>query len=231
MKTKISIVFILLYNLNFGQSQIIFNEPWYLDKFIISGADVTYTTQTNYIHVIGFEESGPTILLKSGYCETMFGLIGNLANNLFSYEYFYQYGQPCNFTPDDTLLYNTISSFYFFPHNNFNFAIIDVGTHKKLTITNSSNNTVIYNSVNLNSKNFNAGNDLIVYPNPVDNILNFKSDWEVNTVKMYSAEGRLINSDLNIQNKQIDISHLQSGIYFIEFEINNKLIRKKIVKK
>jgi hypothetical protein len=231
MKTKISIAFILFYNLTFGQNQIILNEPWYLDKFIINGSDVTYTTQTNHIHYIVFQGNGMNTNLIAGYCETLFGLIGTIENNTFSYENTFSYGPVCNITADDILLRNTIMSFYFFPHNNFNYTIIDVGNYKKLTITNSSNNTVIYNSVNLNSKNFNAGNDLNVYPNPVDNILNFKSDWEVNTVKIHSAEGRLINIDLNNQNNQIDVSHLQSGIYFVEFEINNKSIRKKIIKK
>ncbi|CAM1351205.1 fibronectin type III domain-containing protein [Tenacibaculum ascidiaceicola] len=68
---------------------------------------------------------------------------------------------------------------------------------------------------------------ILYYPNPVNDYLqiNVKESFKV---KMFSANGRLILNLIN--NKKIDISNLQSGLYIIQIQVNDKLYFGKILK-
>ncbi len=69
---------------------------------------------------------------------------------------------------------------------------------------------------------------LLVYPNPATHFLNLSTsnNKTIETINIYNVSGKLIlhfNTNLN----QIDISQLNSGVYFIEvFTINEKLSSK-----
>ena len=126
---------------------------------------------------------------------------------------------------------NTITSFYLFPNNNFPYSISDVNNYKQLIFVNSQGNSAIYNNVNLTVQELNIENGLIIYPNPVANILNYISDFEIDKIRIFSLDGKLIETNFVFSSNQIDVSNLKSGIYFFEFNVNDKLIRKKIIKK
>lgn len=231
MKVKFFIYIFLLCNFSFGQTQVLIDNNWYLEKFVINGSNITYTENTNHSHIISFESLENEIILKSGYCLTMFGLVGNVSNNMFNYNSLYQYVIDCNFNNDDFTLLNTITSFYLFPNNNFTYNISDVNNYKQLIFVNPQGNSAIYNNVNLSMQVFNIENELILYPNPVDNILYFKSDFEINKIKIFGFDGKLIESRLLYTGSQIDFTDMKRGIYFLEFEQNGMLTRRKIIKK
>ncbi len=69
-----------------------------------------------------------------------------------------------------------------------------------------------------------------IYPNPTENILNVISDYQIESIKIYSLLGQLIQDNTNKNN--IDVTSLTNGIYLAEIELENgQTISKKIVKK
>jgi hypothetical protein len=128
-------------------------------------------------------------------------------------------------------LFNVITTFYLLPNNDFTFTITDVNNYKKLIFVNPQGNSVIYNNVNLNVQGSNILDKLTTYPNPVENILHFKSDFEIIKIKIFALDGKLIDSNLSFSGNQIDFSNLKSGIYFLEFEQDGQVTRKKVVKR
>jgi len=74
----------------------------------------------------------------------------------------------------------------------------------------------------------NQENEVIIYPNPVENFFVISSDNQLNSsLKIYDIQGKLQFEKINYQtNETIDISHLSTGIYFLNID-NHKL---KIIK-
>jgi len=82
----------------------------------------------------------------------------------------------------------------------------------------------------LSSNEF-AADSFSVYPNPVVNQLNIKSNEPVNSVSVFDVTGKLIyNSTPNVISPSIDMSTYKSGIYFVEVTINNATKTVKVVK-
>ena len=73
------------------------------------------------------------------------------------------------------------------------------------------------NQNSLSSPNFNPLNGLKVYPNPANKILNIKSDYLFNSVKVYSISGQQLQ-ELSGQfyNQTLDMSNYSAGFYFIK---------------
>jgi hypothetical protein len=70
-----------------------------------------------------------------------------------------------------------------------------------------------------------------VYPNPVGNQLNIKSNDAVSDVTIYNVLGSLVHrSAPNAVSPSIDMSSFKSGVYFVEVTINNSRKTVKIVK-
>lgn len=230
MKTYYFIYLFFISNFIFAQNPLV-DSVWRLDKFIINGADVTYTDQTNHFHQIVFHGSGNNLTLVSGYCQSLFGLNCSFSKNQFSYGVFYSYGVDCIFNNNDSFLLQTNASFYFNNNINFNYILNELAGAQQLTITNSLNNSVIYTNVNLKTENIDKSTELVVYPNPAENILNFKSSFEISQIRVYSSDGRLIENYFINDENHVDIGGLKSGIYFVEFIASEKVIRKKIIKK
>ncbi len=78
--------------------------------------------------------------------------------------------------------------------------------------------------------NDNLFTSLVIYPNPVTDILNIKSNGEIQEIAIYNNLGQLILSTTD-QNK-IDISNLNGGVYFCKVSSKDgNTIIKKIIKK
>ncbi len=70
------------------------------------------------------------------------------------------------------------------------------------------------------------------YPNPAQDLLTIenKSNIEITSIKLYDVLGRLaLEEKGNV--KQIDISHLNSGVLFVEIETEHGVVTKKVIKK
>ncbi|TAH24802.1 MAG: T9SS C-terminal target domain-containing protein [Cytophagales bacterium] len=71
-----------------------------------------------------------------------------------------------------------------------------------------------------------------IYPNPVEQVLNVKSQNPIQKISIFNAEGRTIQLPINLGNNfnQIDFSSTEKGVYLIEIEQGNKKYQKKIIK-
>ena len=69
--------------------------------------------------------------------------------------------------------------------------------------------------------------ELNVYPNPVNDVLNIQTSLDVFTA-VYSSLGHLIVS--GTKEKRIDLIGLPSGVYQVVINYNGRIINKKIVK-
>ena len=72
---------------------------------------------------------------------------------------------------------------------------------------------------------------IIMYPNPVKDVLTFDntSSTEITSIKLYDILGRLVmlvEDDFN----QIDMSHVDSGVFFLNIETEKGVITKKLIK-
>jgi beta-glucanase (GH16 family) len=75
--------------------------------------------------------------------------------------------------------------------------------------------------------------DIIVYPNPVENIINIKVPNHLlgTKGKIYSILGQEVSSfSLNEIQSSIDVSNFKNGIYFLNVEMNNGFKTFKIIK-
>lgn len=76
-------------------------------------------------------------------------------------------------------------------------------------------------------------NELIIYPNPVNNLLKIKASIPIKSIKIYDALGKIVyheKIELKKINLFVDVSVYKSGIYTIEVETENEFIRELINK-
>ncbi|MGK0253732.1 MAG: hypothetical protein ACI9OE_001209 [Mariniflexile sp.] len=70
--------------------------------------------------------------------------------------------------------------------------------------------------------------DVVLYPNPVSNVLHIKNK-QVNLVEIYDTKFTKLYSGFN---RNIDMSHFSNGVYIVKINLNNDVrVIKKIVKK
>ncbi len=78
-------------------------------------------------------------------------------------------------------------------------------------------------SITNNQQTFN------IYPNPVDNLLTIQSDNTIQRISIINHSGRIVEiRDDNFN--RIDMSNYASGIYVLEIQFQDKVIRKKVIK-
>ena len=73
---------------------------------------------------------------------------------------------------------------------------------------------------------------LTVYPNPAKEIINIKTkdNGTISTWTLHNAQGQLVlRSDANMNADKIDVSDIESGLYFLTIDIDEKQLVKKIV--
>lgn len=69
------------------------------------------------------------------------------------------------------------------------------------------------------------------YPNPTSNQLNLSAENAISKVELFNVLGQKVQSNsVNATQKQLNIGHLQKGIYLMEVSINNAKKTYKIVK-
>ncbi len=107
-------------------------------------------------------------------------------------------------------------------------------THKGTLVEGPQNYSLIvsgFDSSSLSNEFFKADN-LFVYPNPASDMLYFDTTGDIllNKVEIYDTIGkRILSSQVN--NNSVDISQLNSGVYFVKIYSGESQITKKIIKK
>lgn len=69
--------------------------------------------------------------------------------------------------------------------------------------------------------------NFILYPNPIRDELNIKTDGEFEAISIYSIQGVLIKEAIT---KVVDLSNLSAGVYFVKITVDGVIETKRIVK-
>ena len=91
--------------------------------------------------------------------------------------------------------------------------------------------TAFYNLTSLNN-DLVSDNLLKIYPNPTNGYLFVESEKNINEVLIYNNLGELVLNDNSLNKyKSLDLSKLTKGTYYIKLNINNEIIKRKIILK
>lgn len=88
-------------------------------------------------------------------------------------------------------------------------------------------------STNIEGESF-VSNQFSIYPNPVSSVVNIEGNAEINAVRILDLAGKVIeNYRFNRMHSsvQVQVDHLNSGLYFIQIEGIQKTETKRIIKK
>jgi len=70
-----------------------------------------------------------------------------------------------------------------------------------------------------------------VYPNPTKDILNIASQLTIKKLSIYTVLGKEVKRiEMNKKSQSIDVSELNSGIYFVRYSIGNSMFYHKFIK-
>jgi hypothetical protein len=89
-------------------------------------------------------------------------------------------------------------------------------------------------TVTLSAQDFAADKDVSsIFPNPTDSKLNIDSSTfsEITSVEILDISGKVIDKISDLNQKSIDVSKLNSGLYFVRFSTSDGIIVKKFIKK
>ncbi|WP_196888416.1 YCF48-related protein [Aureivirga sp. CE67] len=100
--------------------------------------------------------------------------------------------------------------------NNEAFALAENGIHK------TSNVVLSVEENELASK-------ITVFPNPSSDFINISTNQNISNIQVFTNDGRLVK-EISKNENNIDIKNLETGIYFIKLNINQKTIFKKFTK-
>jgi hypothetical protein len=86
----------------------------------------------------------------------------------------------------------------------------------------------LYNTNTLSTSEVYQNNlEVTLHPNPVSDVLNIETALEIQSVEIYTIQGQKVVSSTE---KQINVSHLASGIYLVKTQdSNNKISTNKII--
>lgn len=86
------------------------------------------------------------------------------------------------------------------------------------------------NPLSINTEN--SQREIIIYPNPTNQLVNIDNPYDQETVeiKIFNLAGGLILTDwLNSNQKSLDVSHLKSGVYLMQFNGEHFSTTKKLI--
>tara|TARA_B100000768_G_scaffold72330_1_gene69361 strand:- start:1941 stop:5210 length:3270 start_codon:yes stop_codon:yes gene_type:complete len=73
--------------------------------------------------------------------------------------------------------------------------------------------------------------ELIMFPNPTSDLVNFESNVLIEEYKLIDMSGRVLQVvELNDYNSVVDLSPYSNGIYFIDLKSKDNRVRKKLIK-
>ena len=86
----------------------------------------------------------------------------------------------------------------------------------------------VINFVPLSIQNIDMANQIQIYPNPANTILNIANNYQLNTYKIIDNSGKIIQTG-NISNNQISISAIPNGMYYLQLESKTNRTTKKLL--
>ncbi|NVK28058.1 MAG: Ig-like domain-containing protein [Flavobacteriia bacterium] len=87
--------------------------------------------------------------------------------------------------------------------------------------------TISNQSIGIDEQNLNALN---IYPNPATDFVNIEVEGEINSVSIYTLEGRLVMQSNEVENG-VSVNNLTAGVYILRAEVNGTAVESRFIKK
>jgi uncharacterized repeat protein (TIGR01451 family) len=87
-----------------------------------------------------------------------------------------------------------------------------------------------YNINDVSSSINELNTNLVLYPNPTQNVLNVSSSDAVTSISIVDLTGKIVQQTLGSDIKEIDLSGLVPGVYLVHIQLNGQFITQRIVK-
>lgn len=107
--------------------------------------------------------------------------------------------------------------------------LMNNGTINPITASQRLNTIYWFKPTTVNIEDFKS-ESITVYPNPVENILSIKTEKPISLVILYDVLNREVFRT-DSEEKEIFLSHLNSGVYVLEIQTAEQTVFKRIVKK
>ena len=161
-----------------------------------------------------------------GACNTFNGNYDHTGTNLMNTINFNSTDNDC-----EIQVHNSFESSYFgFMQGEFWYYIDQDSDGLTLSLGNLLMGYATFKNYPLSTSDFTL-NNIIIYPNPVSDILYISSENTVSeTITIYSLNGKKVVEDITETNS-IDVSTLSKGMYFIEISSESGKSIKKLIKK
>lgn len=214
------------------------------DKTCLEGTTITPTMVGEYVHyLIRFENNGTAnaqnIVIKDMIDTNKFDI-----NTLIPIKGSHNFETRISSTNKVEFIFQNIN-LPFDDVNNDGYVSFKIKTKPNLIVGNTFSNlaniyfdynfpivtnnytTTIQNTLGLQENGFII--NISVYPNPVKNILNFKTEHNISKVEVYDIAGRILSSNSVSENK-IDLSELKTGNYILKLYTEKGIMNTKIIK-
>ena len=225
-------------------NQIVVNSYDPNDKTCLEGTTITPSMVGEYIHyLIRFENNGTSnaqnIVVKDIIDTNKFDI-----NTLIPIKGSHNFETRISNTNKVEFIFQNIN-LPFDDANNDGYISFKIKTKSNLVVGNTFSNsaniyfdynfpivtnnytTTIQNTLGLQENYF--INDIVAYPNPVKDFLNFKTEHNILKVEVYDIAGRILSSNSISENK-IDLSELKTGNYILKLYTEKGIMNTKIMK-
>lgn len=233
MKTIIiSILLAATYLSSYAQDQRLFENEWYLNKVILDGIDYSapHNSEIEYVTLnIRPEPYG----FDTEICDILDASDVEITNtDIVTSEIVFLPDEPCSNQENNDYQSLYFGFFYVIDPSTqiyqFIYDIEEVEDHLQLTLINDEGDRAIYGDQLLRVPNYNLM-EIVLYPNPVKDILTIQGPDAIDHVVLYNILGeKLLSVTRNFQH--IDVSFLPEGIYFASITTENFKMVRKVVK-
>jgi len=214
------------------------------DKTCLEGTTITPSMVGEYVHyLIRFENNGTAnaqnIVVKDMIDTNKFDI-----NTLIPIKGSHNFETRISSTNKVEFIFQNIN-LPFDDANNDGYVSFKIKTKPNLVVGNTFSNsaniyfdynfpivtnnytTTVQNTLGLQENDF--INKISVYPNPVKNIINFKTEHNISKVEVYDIAGRILSSNSVSENK-IDLSNFKTGNYILKLYTEKGITNTKIIK-
>ena len=228
----------------FDFNQIVVNSFDPNDKTCLEGTTISQAKVGSYVHyMIRFENTGTfpaqNIVVKDIIDTTKFDI-----NSLIPIKGSHNFETRISDNNKVEFIFENIN-LPFDNANNDGYIVFKIKTKSTLVLGNTFSNlaniyfdynfpivtnnytTTIQNSLGLSENELYK--NIIIYPNPAKNTINFETKETILKIEIYDISGRILSSNSVIENK-IDISNLKIGNYILKVFTVNGVMSSKIIK-
>ncbi len=81
------------------------------------------------------------------------------------------------------------------------------------------------------SNHFSLGENIKIFPIPASSSVNIETDYEMNSLELFSVDGKRVlkQTDLNLKSVDIDVSNINPGMYLLSLKMKERIAKRKLI--